>query len=190
MCSNDHLRPVPVCVVPDEQHFPLRRRSVVRESSRRRVEICSAVVHVGLEIRPLSPFVPGVDEHKWLAEDRLSRGRLSERSDPALVHRGRGSVQGQALAWATRIVVPRWNRSSDERIRRGRLRERLANNVLVGDDVAAEAGIEDRQLRVDRGHVLHELVRRELERAVDSELARVRRPEGLRNEDQRLLIVA
>ena len=147
----------------------------------RGVQVGGAVVQVGLQVGALAPFVPRVDADERLAEERLVARGPDQLRQPGLVLRRGGAHDRQAGALPPGVVVPARHRRPDQREVRRRLGERDVDHVVVVVDAAAEVGVQVVQRRMDGLHVPGQLVRRELDAAIQAVRRRVVVVEGLRH---------
>jgi hypothetical protein len=145
-------------------------------------------VQVGFQVGALGPLVPGVDADDRVALKEVGAGVLDEVAEPGLVTAGRRALQHRARALAPGVVIPGGHAGLDEGVGRGRLGAGEVGRVVVGVDLAREIRVE----QLDRNLVQHlaELVRRELDRAVEAVGARVAVAEGLGHDEQRVFAVA
>ena len=144
-------------------------------------------MQVGLQVGALGPFIPGVDADDRLAVERAGLRVPHQPFQPRLVAGGRRAVQHQAGALPAGVVVPGRGGGADQGERRRRLRQRLRHHLPVIVDLRVEVAVQHVQRRVDGGQPADQLVRRELDRAVEAVFARVVVAEALRHHEQRVL---
>ena len=67
----------------------LRDGNFTRDRARQRIEISVSEMHIGLQVCPFAPLVPGIDADKRLAEERPLLRQLDQPLKPALESPGR-----------------------------------------------------------------------------------------------------
>ena len=151
------------------------------------VEISRAVMDVGLQIGGLGPLVPGVDRDDAGSEQR--RGAGDQLAEPALELQRRRADERQALALPAGVVVPGGHGGLDQRELGRGLGEAGGDDVVIGERVGLERLVEDFERVVNLRQALGQLVRREFDRRVEAERARIDVVEGLRHDEDRLFAV-
>ena len=146
-----------------------------------RVQPGPAVMQIRLEVGAFGPFVPSVHTDQPLAHERVRGGALDQGGEPGLVGGGGAAVQQQAFALAARVIVPARDGGLDQRKGRRRLGQRGGDHIAVVVDLRGGGLVEPSQRRIARLQPGDQLVRRELDRAVETVQARIVGAEALRH---------
>ena len=133
----------------------------------RLLEVAVAVPRVGLEMRALGPFVPGVDEHELPLGGLLPLHPLDRAPQPAAVELGRGVCPDGGPLHPPGGVVPARHQAAEERVGLGGPGQRVAHRLAVVEHAAAKLRID--ALEAGIGHVRdRRLERRKLDRRVEA----------------------
>src|SRR5260221_3397241 len=153
---------------------------LANHGARRRVDISGSEMYVRLQVGSFCPFVPCIDKNKRFAAETMLACPVDESFHPVLISRRSRVGERVATSLSASIIVPRWNGSPNERIRRVRLAQRFCGRVFVVPYFAGERRVEDVDIIGDPS--LAQLMRRKLYRAVKTECRRIMVVKHLRHQ--------
>src|SRR4051812_24946723 len=98
------------------------------------------MVEVRFEVCPLRPLIPCVDEDN-LVPRRRGQCLPARRSEPRLITGRRGAMEREPSPGAPGFIVPAGTHPGEEGVFSGRLRETVADHVVVGMHLAGKISI-------------------------------------------------
>ncbi len=176
-------------IVADQQY--LWQRQVPREAgggASGGVQVGRTEMQVRLEIGTLAPFVPGIDADERLAEESMLLRLLDQRRQPRFIFLRCGALDDKARALPARIVIPARHHRLDQRKIGTRLLERVLGDVVIAVDLPRIGVVQNLVFGTDQRHVLGELVRRKLDRAVHAVRGGIEIIKALAHDDDRILV--